>query len=172
MSFATLEPLPLTSESMYITLSDIGDKAEFHWALYLAKNPAAQENRGNLYHATNRFGLDRSKFKFQVRENYNINTSITFLGAVEIGVIDPVLWDSLGNVLSPPDEHPDGQMPIDESTSCRTWVMRALQLLDDLGYIRLKSDVLEKVERQCREVAQQNLLGRDRTVQKSRDSIA
>ncbi|THV48393.1 hypothetical protein BGAL_0251g00030 [Botrytis galanthina] len=170
MSFSRLDPLPLEPESLYITLSDIGDKTEFHWALYLAKNPKAEKDTGILYHATNRTVL--KEFRFQVRHDYNPNVSVTFLTAVRIAVIHPDLWDSLGNLLSPPDVHSDGSLPIDESTTCRTWVFRALQILDDFGYIKLKDDALQKVEKQCLEIAQQNLIGKDRTVQRSLYSIA
>ncbi|ESZ96855.1 hypothetical protein SBOR_2776 [Sclerotinia borealis F-4128] len=165
-----LDPIPLDPASLYIILNDIGDQVEFHWALYLAKSPTEKTGTGNLYHATNRLGV--SKFIFQEKVDSNLNSSVNFLVAVKIGDIEPYLWDSLGNMLHPPDQHPDGKMPIDDSTNCRSWVVKALELLDDYGYIKLKGESITKIQDQCRRAAADNWTSRERTVEKSGYSFA
>lgn len=123
-----------------------------------------------MYHATNESG--NKIFEYKERVDSNINDSVNFLVAVKVAVMDSVLWDSLGNILSPPDKHPDGQMPIDDSTTCRTWVLRAVGMLDDFGYIKLKHEKLKSLEDECRFFAEQNLLESERSVMKSRFSTA
>ncbi|CAD6442543.1 d7748b40-c13f-44f6-93bd-08083358ee18-CDS [Sclerotinia trifoliorum] len=123
-----------------------------------------------MYHATNESAT--KEFVYQERVDSNISASVNFLTAVKIAVIHQDLWDSLGNLLSPPDKHPDGQIRIGRTTTCRTWVLEAVTLLDDLGYIKLKNEKLKDLENECRGVAESDWREKNRTVEKSFFSIA
>ncbi|KAF7887578.1 hypothetical protein EAF00_009872 [Botryotinia globosa] len=134
-------PLILERESLYITLNDLGgDETQFHWGLYLWKDLSAKsDDIGKYFHATDKNSLH--EFSYEDTRSPDIRGAINVLVALKIAIIKPAYWNSLGELLS--------LVPIRASTTCRTWVLEALKVLNEEGLIKLKDDGVKSIEREC-----------------------
>ncbi|KAJ9293156.1 hypothetical protein DTO271G3_8100 [Paecilomyces variotii] len=148
----------LDKNGLYILLSDIGAELQFHWGLYLAKEPT----HGVIFHVI--CGPHTgNKWKYQMKLSSNVPSSFNLLLAIKIAVIDPVLHDSLAERLA--------QVPVQDSSrygriTCRVWLKEALEELDNEGYIALKATV-NKIEEDAIIEAEENRARGLRTVIKS-----
>ncbi|KAL5336017.1 hypothetical protein BJX70DRAFT_401076 [Aspergillus crustosus] len=122
-----MPPNPVTFETdgLYILLSDLGDERQFHWGFYLAKSP----DHGQVMHFVNNTDTNH-EWKFISRESVGVPKSLTLLVASKIAVMETALHEPLDEKLA--------QVSTTEPITCRVWLKRALELLDDEGFIKLK----------------------------------
>ncbi|TGO40516.1 hypothetical protein BHYA_0036g00490 [Botrytis hyacinthi] len=134
-------PLILERESLYITLNGLdNDETQFHWELYLWKDLAAKsDDIGKYFHATDR--NSPHKLWYEDARNPDIRGAINVRVALNIAIVKPAHWDRLGELLS--------EVSVHASTTCRTWVLEALKVLDEEGIVKLKDDGVKSIEREC-----------------------
>ncbi|CAI7591950.1 unnamed protein product [Penicillium glandicola] len=137
---------------LYILLSDRDDKSyTFHWRLYLHQSTTS----GSIYHLLN--DVDPTIWRFEHLSDQTVSYDKALLGALKIGVLDPILHVHLL------------ELRFRERITCRVWLKEALFALDDEGYIMLTRSV-DDIEAEARNLGLQNKsLGR-RTVIRSRGS--
>ncbi|RDW84101.1 uncharacterized protein DSM5745_04427 [Aspergillus mulundensis] len=143
---------------LYILLSDIGAEWQFHWGFYLATKPG----EGRVYHLVNNIETNH-KWEYRTRLSRGVPHSISLLVALKIAVMDPALHGALGDRLKAVSQTP----PV----TCRIWLKRALQDLDDEGYIKLKGGV-DDIELEGESAAVENKHAKIRQVIASRLSAA
>ncbi|KAF5875182.1 uncharacterized protein Bfra_003635 [Botrytis fragariae] len=136
-----MPPLILECESLYITLNGLeNDETRFHWRFYLWKDLAAKSDGiGKYFHATDR--NSPHKFSYEDTRNSDIQGAIRLRVALKIAIVTPAHWDGLGELLS--------RVPMHASTTCRTWGLEALKVLDEEGIAKLKNDGIKSIEREC-----------------------
>lgn len=88
---------------------------------------------------------------------------MNLLAALKIAVMDPILHDPLATRLPQVSQTP----PV----TCRVWLKRALEELDEEGYIELLGSV-DRIEEQAADLAFKNKLLRRRSVGKCDFSVA
>lgn len=140
-----MAPLILDRESLYITLNALESEVDlFHWGIYLWKDDVAKpDDVGQYFHVTDRNSPGR--FSYEDTRSPDIRRAINVLAALKIAIVKPAQWDRLGELLS--------RVHIREWTTCRTWVLEALEVLDKEGIVKLKDDGVENIERECLNLA-------------------
>ncbi|OJJ42687.1 hypothetical protein ASPZODRAFT_1288721 [Penicilliopsis zonata CBS 506.65] len=154
----------LDVNGLYILLSDRGGLSYlFHWGFYLHQS----EKSGFIHHLVNHPGS--SEWVCLTQPSEEVVASPTFLAALKVGDLEPILHQPLGERLH--------RIPICHSTrfhediTCRVWLKEALFALDDEGYIKLVKSVGD-IEEEAKHLATRNKsLGR-RTIALSGGSIA
>jgi hypothetical protein len=149
--------LTFETNGLYILLSDRGEKSyTFHWRLYLHQSPTS----GTIYHLLN--DADPTIWRFEHLPEQTVLNDHALLGALKIGVLDPILQAHFLERLH--------QIPIVDSVrfreriTCRVWLKEALFALDDEGYIMLTRSVND-IEAEARNLALRNKsLGRSTVV--------
>ncbi|KAL3456711.1 hypothetical protein BJX64DRAFT_270156 [Aspergillus heterothallicus] len=152
------DKLHFDANGLYIILSDIGALDQFHWGYYLA----VSENHGRLYHLINNKDTGY-KWKYDSHPTHNVPKSKALLVAHKIAVMDPALHAPLGEMLEAVSDAP----PV----TCRIWLLRALQELDDAGFIKLTAEPGD-IERDAEGQAAENRLSDRRTIEYSNWSAA
>ncbi|KAI9835338.1 MAG: hypothetical protein M1819_002482, partial [Sarea resinae] len=125
--------LTFEAGGLYILVSNIGAESYFHWGLYHALTPSD----GLISHLINT-PLTNHRWAYQSKHSSRVSHSLNLLVAVQVGVLEPVLWSALCDRLariSVSSSARHGHM------TCRVWVKRALEELDDEGYIVLARSV-------------------------------
>ncbi|KAL3479801.1 hypothetical protein BJX99DRAFT_61627 [Aspergillus californicus] len=117
-------PISFEPNGLYILLSDLGSEWQFHWAFYLAMTA----HSGRILHLINNIDTDHV-WKYVSRFMVGVPKTSTLLVALKIAVMDPVLHEPLDSRLAAVSQAP----PV----TCRTWLRRALEILDDEGFIKL-----------------------------------
>ncbi|KAF7588087.1 hypothetical protein BBP40_006186 [Aspergillus hancockii] len=113
---------------LYILLSDLGSDIQFHWAFYLVRSPG----HGVMFHMINNIETGNT-WKYQSKSITGIPNTLNVLVAMKIAVIDPTLHAALAERLASVSD----TAPV----TCCLWLKRALQDLDDEGYIQLAGKV-------------------------------
>ncbi|KAL2833846.1 hypothetical protein BDW59DRAFT_64592 [Aspergillus cavernicola] len=149
------DPISFDINGLYILLSDLGSERQFHWAFYLAKDL----NSGPMYHVVNNADTQH-QWQYISRMMTGTPKDKTLLVALKIAMMDPVLHDALGARL-------DAVSITPAPVTCRIWLKRALEALDDEGYIQLIATV-DDVELEAEMMAVENRARRLRTVATSK----
>ncbi|KAL2846156.1 hypothetical protein BJY01DRAFT_247333 [Aspergillus pseudoustus] len=143
---------------VYILLTDVGEPIQFHWGLYLALS----EEHGRVFHFVNNINTNH-EWKFDSHLTTGIPNLKFLLVALKIAVMDRDLHEPLLTRLEAVSATP----PI----SCRIWLMRSLEGLDNEGYIKLSAtskDVVGEGEM----FAIENKLSKNQTTKQSSLSSA
>ncbi|EZF35052.1 hypothetical protein H101_01418 [Trichophyton interdigitale H6] len=125
--------LKFDENGFYVLISDRGDSWRFHWGLYLAKTPTD----GIIYHLLNT--TSSTEWRLEVKESSNVIHSNKLLGALKIGIIEPMLHEMLGQCLL--------EIPIEYSTrfkeniTCRVWLKEAIYELNERGLLNITKSV-------------------------------
>ncbi|KFZ09809.1 hypothetical protein V501_05475 [Pseudogymnoascus sp. VKM F-4519 (FW-2642)] len=147
---------------LYILLSEQNTPDTWHWGLYLHCGP-----NGWVYHITR----VADGWFFDKHLSTNIIYSLSMVAALKIAVIEhPETIEALGDRLT--------QVPLMETTrfrplTCRTWLLRAVNDLDNEGFISLKvGTTVENLETEAEGKAVRAARNRIRTVDNSSLSLA
>ncbi|KAJ5211548.1 uncharacterized protein N7498_003194 [Penicillium cinerascens] len=154
----------LEVNALYILLSDRGENIyTFHWRLYLHQ----ATNSGYIYHLINE--TNSTSWHFDSQPSENVIASQGLLVALKIGVLDPILHQSLRDRLQ---ETPIAYSTrFHESITCRVWLKQALFALDDEGYIKLTHPVND-IEAEAIDFAIKNKINGQKTISQSAGSQA
>ncbi|KAK2813408.1 hypothetical protein FQN50_000724 [Emmonsiellopsis sp. PD_5] len=133
-------------KGIYIALWNIADPKKFHWSIFIAESDA----RGYMFHYTNG-PKTNGKWVYQEKAHYSFEKSISFLAALKISeVIDTTteMLARIGERLS----HLEFKVGQD---NCRTWTLRAVQLLDQEGFIGISAtqEVIEYLQTEANQLA-------------------
>ncbi|KAJ0414820.1 hypothetical protein BJY00DRAFT_294495 [Aspergillus carlsbadensis] len=103
------------------------------------------------------------KWQYKAKTSYGVPGSLLLIFALKIGVMDPGLHPPLEARLDPVSAEP----PV----TCRIWLLRALEDLDDEGYIKLIGTPLD-IQAEAEETAMINKIANHRDAKKSALSSA
>jgi hypothetical protein len=146
--------------ALYILLSNINVARAFHWGLYLH----TASGDGIVHHLINGMEINfRKTWVYEAKRSDKVAGSKSLLLALQIADVHPDLHESLGELLT--------TVPIHDNSTCRIWVLEALQILDDHGYIKL-TGTTTMVEREALREAELNRGSGTKTVHKSLSSSA
>lgn len=130
---AGLKMLNLETNGLYILLSQLDAANKWHWALYLHKGDTAQ---GGIFHITDVKGPWRYEHLRSPSVIYDANIVVALKVAVVEPVIQPALIDALETIpMSVPQAQ---QRRFGREITCRVWIMVALDMLDQHGYLAIK----------------------------------
>ncbi|EFE29508.1 uncharacterized protein ARB_03586, partial [Trichophyton benhamiae CBS 112371] len=150
--------LEFDENGFYILLSDRGDSWRFHWGLYLAKTKTS----GIVYHLVN--DTPSTDWRLEVKESGNVLQSNKLLGALKIGIIEPMLHEMLGQCLM--------EIPIEYSTrfkeniTCRVWLKEAVHELNERGLLNIHESV-DSIEFEANSIALSSKATKKKSVQLS-----
>ncbi|EGE06638.1 hypothetical protein TEQG_05636 [Trichophyton equinum CBS 127.97] len=151
--------LAFDENGFYILLSDRGDSWRFHWGLYLAKTKSS----GIVYHLVN--DMPSTDWRLEVKESGNVLQSNKLLGALKIGIIEPMLHEMLGQCLL--------EIPIEYSTrfkeniTCRVWLKEAIYELNERDLLNLQESV-DFIEDEANSIALSSKATKKKSVKPSR----
>lgn len=123
-----LEVLPWELDSLYILLFDRGWVGTFHWTLYLH----TAESNGRMYHA-----IEHGKWRLMVDDISGVTAIASLLAAIKVADIKPDFADMLDEGLR---QVPLSDEPLSgEQFTCRVWVKRALEQIEQMALMEIKS---------------------------------
>ncbi|KAK2780591.1 hypothetical protein FQN52_002122 [Onygenales sp. PD_12] len=133
-------------KGIYIALWSIADPKKFHWGIFIAGSAQS----GYMFHYTNG-PKTNGKWAYQEKADYSFEKSISFLAALKISeVIDTTteMFHRIGERLS------EVEFKV-EQDNCRTWTLRAVQLLDQEGLIGISAtqEVIECLQTEANQLA-------------------
>ncbi|KFX97170.1 hypothetical protein O988_04999 [Pseudogymnoascus sp. VKM F-3808] len=119
--------LPLEDNGLYVVLyrQDVDNK--WHWSFYLQR----YSRQGWIMHATRPTGF----WFYQKRTSTTVAFSDSVVSILKIAIIPADYHDALANRIA--------EVPLEDTQrygafTCRTWLLRAIDELNDEGHISLK----------------------------------
>lgn len=157
--------LAFQTDGLYIILTDRADSFTFHWGFYISKS----DDEGLVLQIINSPN-DPDEWKYEILKfsRADLFSTRKILVALQIGVLDPILHESLADRLA--------QIPIEYSTrfhedmTCRVWIKEALFALDQEGYIKLHKSA-DDIEEEAKFKAMMNKSQNVQTAQKSTGTL-
>lgn len=152
----------LEINGLYVLLSEQGVGNRWHWCLYLHIGIS----RGWIFHITRPTNF----WLYDQRNSLSVIYSDEIVTAVRVAVIHPDLHVPLRDRLS--------HVPLDDTQrfgglTCRTWLLRALDELDNEGYISISGgSTVEDIENEAKESATNSVATNQPRVENSNYSLA
>ncbi|KZT08753.1 uncharacterized protein LAESUDRAFT_757467 [Laetiporus sulphureus 93-53] len=133
--------LPLLPSSLYVTLSTLLQKGSFHWSLWITD----AAGRATRHHWAERKGRREANEPVEEYTTRVVPVVFTFTGTnsmilalIKIAGYNPPdnAFDFVGHFKTVfPDTYTDIRSNRRNGTSCRTWAMKALTLLQEKGIV-------------------------------------
>ncbi|EEP82713.1 predicted protein [Uncinocarpus reesii 1704] len=148
---------------VYVLVFNMGFTDRFHWGLFVAEG----DTDGFLHHYTDK--SPTGDWEYQVISPYNVQNSLSLLTALKIGKLDDMRNEFLTVVHERLKD-----VKVDGVQSCRKWLLEAIYLLANEGYLGIQPDrnKINFIEYEAKDAAMRAMQARKPSVEKSRSSAA
>lgn len=152
MTTSNVPLLNLDIDGLYIILTEQSVDNKWKWGLYLHR----ELNEGWFFHITRGAGPDPDDWVYENQTLDSVIYSEDIVAALKVAVIAPDMHEPLRDRLGTGPE-PEVKLEATQrfgDLNSRTWLLRALQELDDEGYISIKQRyTVEDLEEEAKQIA-------------------